>query len=65
MALELSRVDQGDGTTVVTVAVGATGQALMTVMTSVLDQPGYSDMLNAFVAKQERIHTIVHGGDQS
>lgn len=61
MAVEISRRDNGNGTTEVTVGIGATGQAILTVNTYALDQPGYRDMIDAFVAKQEMIHNIVHG----
>lgn len=61
MAVEIHRKDQGDGTTLVTVGVGATGQALVTVQTYALDQPGYHDMLDALVAKQMMLRDIRDG----
>lgn len=50
MARELSRVDQGNGTTIVKVVLDNTTVGQLVVGNDMLDRPGYDQMLNLAVA---------------
>lgn len=52
---ELSRVDQGNGMTVITVGLADLSQGTLTVPTHLVDGPGYQDMLDAYASKHERL----------
>lgn len=61
MARELSRIARADGMTDVMIAVGATNRLVITVPTSILDSPGYQEMLDAALAKQVELRGILEG----
>jgi hypothetical protein len=61
MARELSRTGRDDGYTDVVIALGATQRMTITVPTSILDGPGYQDMLDAALAKQGQLRDIARG----
>lgn len=58
---ELSRRSREDGMTEVTVALGADRQGIIIVPTSMVDGPGYQDMLDIHAAKHGRLISIRDG----
>lgn len=47
----------------VVVAIGATDRLTITVLSSIVDGPGYQDMLDAALAKQGRLRDVVRGAE--
>lgn len=64
MARELSRVDQGNGFTVVQVVNDNTTIGQVVVPTNMLDQPGYDAMLDVHVAQHHELLRRREAGGQ-
>lgn len=60
--VELGRKALPDGTTEVSVGMGATVQATIVVLTSILDTPGYVGMLDSMLDRQVKLETIKERG---